>query len=76
MTADVESIVDGFPHNTISPVIGMPTYATISEVNLRLNANAASVQSDHGDGMLGLLALTVTPAVYSILTDVGISFIG
>lgn len=69
MTADVESIVDGFPHNTISPVIGMPTYATISEVNLRLNANAASVQSDHGDGTLGLLALTVTPAVYSTLTD-------
>jgi hypothetical protein len=35
MIADVESIVDRFPHNTISPVIHMPTYATISEVNLQ-----------------------------------------
>jgi hypothetical protein len=70
MTADVESILDGFPQNAISLVIGMPTYATISEVNLRLNTNAASVQSDHGDGTLGLLALTVTPAVYTTLSNI------
>jgi hypothetical protein len=42
MAANVESIVDRFPHNTISPVIGIPTYVTISEVNLQLNANAAA----------------------------------
>jgi hypothetical protein len=69
MTANVESIVNGFPHNTISPVIGMPTYATISKVNLPLNANPASVTSDHGNGTLRLLALTLTPAVYNTLSD-------
>jgi hypothetical protein len=50
-------------------VIGMPIYATISKVNLQVNANAASVTSDHGYGTLGLLALTGTPAVYNTLTD-------
>jgi hypothetical protein len=59
----VDTIVDGFPHSTIPPVIGMPTFATIAKVNLKLNANAASVQSNLGDGTLGLLALTISPAV-------------
>jgi hypothetical protein len=35
-------ILEGFPHLTITPVIGIPTYESIAEINLKLNANAAS----------------------------------
>jgi hypothetical protein len=49
--------------------MGMPNYASIAEVNLRLNAKAASVQSNLGDGTLGILALTVSPAVYTNLAN-------
>ena len=64
MPASVDCIVGGFPHPTINPVIGMPTFATIADTNLQLNTNAASVHSNLGNGQLGLLALTVTLSVY------------
>jgi hypothetical protein len=47
--------VDGFPHPTIAPITGVPNYESINALNLQLNANAASVQSNLGDGLLGLL---------------------
>ena len=61
-------ILEGFPHPTITPVIGIPTYKSIAEINLQLNANAASVHSNLGDGAHGLLALTIDPAVYNTIS--------
>ena len=68
MTSSTNKIVESFPYPTIPPIIGQPGYDTIAEVHLQLNANAASVQSHLGDGALGLLYLTVTPAVYNTLS--------
>ena len=67
MPSDIDRIVEGFPHPTIPPTIGRTEYAQITEVNLKLKANAASVQSELGNGALGLLSLTVKPAVYNTL---------
>jgi hypothetical protein len=61
-------ILEGFPHPTITPVIGIPTYESIAEINLKLNANAASVHSNLGDGAHGLLALTIDPAIYNTIS--------
>jgi hypothetical protein len=61
-------ILEGFPHPTITPVIGIPTYESIAEINLKLNANAASVHSNLGDGAHRLLALTIDPAVYNTIS--------
>jgi hypothetical protein len=61
-------ILEGFPHPTITPVIGIPTYESIAEINLKLNDNAASVHSNLGDGAHGLLALTINPAVYNTIS--------
>ena len=68
MPSDIDNIVDGFPHPTVLPITGVPTYESIAELNLQLNANAASVQSNLGDGLLGLLYLTITPAEYNTLS--------
>jgi hypothetical protein len=70
MTISTDKIVDGFPHPNIAPIGGIPTYESIAELNLQLNANTASVQSNLGDGQLGLLALTVSPAVFNTLSAV------
>ena len=70
---DIDKIVEGFPHPTINPIMGIPTYESISEVHIKLNSNAASVHSELGNGALGLLALTVTPAVHNNL--VGVPFV-
>ena len=67
MPTAIDKIVDGFPFPTIPPIVGNPTYNTITEVNLKLNSNSASVQSNLGCGTLGLLQLTVSPAVYNTL---------
>jgi hypothetical protein len=70
MPISANKIVDGFPHPTILLILGIPAYKSIAELNLQLNANAASMQSNLGDGQLGLLALTVSPAVYNTLSTV------
>jgi hypothetical protein len=70
MPISIDKIVDGFFHPMIMPIIGIPTYESIAELNLQLNANAASVQSNLGDGQLRLLTLTVSPAIYITLSAV------
>ena len=67
MSSTVDKTVENFPFPTILPIVGEPNYKTIAKVHLKLNANYASVQSNLGDGQLGLLFLTVSPSVYNTL---------
>ena len=63
MLSALDKVVELFPHPTVQPIVGQPSYETIAELELKLNTNAASVHSNRGDGKLGLLFLTVKPAV-------------
>ena len=63
-----EKIKDDFLHPTIDPIIGQPGYETIKPMHQNLNANAASIVSNLGNGRLGLLFLAVIPAVYNTLS--------
>ena len=67
----IDSIIEeSFLHPTIPPITGLPTYDTIAGFLCHLNANAASVHSERGGGLLEHLALTVSPAVYTTLSNV------
>ena len=68
MPSSIEKIVDGFPFPTMEPIIGTPYYESIADIHLKLNYIAASVQFNLGCGTLGLLFLTVLPAVYATLS--------
>ena len=68
MLSTVDKIVENSQFPTILPIVGKPNYKTISEVHFKLNANSASIQSNIGDGQLGLLFLMVSPAVYNTLS--------
>ena len=68
MPSSINKIVDRFPFPTIDPIIGTPDYERIADLHLKLNSNATSVQSNLGCGTLGLLFLTVLPAVYATLS--------
>ena len=70
MPIAIDKIVDGFPFPTVPPIVGTPTYNTIAEVNLKLISNSAFVQSNLGCGTLGLLQLTVSPAIYQTLSSI------
>ena len=70
MPTEIDKILETFPHKTINVIEGTPTFSALQEIQIQLNANAASVQSDLGDGLLGLLYLTVTPATYNTLSAI------
>jgi hypothetical protein len=70
MPYEHDNTIDAFPHPSISPILGVPSYATIAELHLKLNAKAASTFSGLGDGAHGLLALTVSDTVYSTLSAI------
>jgi hypothetical protein len=67
MPTTLSRIVDGFPHPTFPSIVGIPTYDALKDLQLSLNANAASVRSNLGNCLLGLLALTVSPEVCDTL---------
>ena len=69
MTSSVEKVKDTFSFLSVEPFVGQPTYDAIRALHKKLNANAASVTSHLGNGRLGFLYLTVTPAVYRTLSD-------
>ena len=70
MPSLIKKIVDRFPFPTIDPIIGTLDYENIADIHLKLNSNAASVQSNLRCGTLGLLFLTVLPAVYATLSTI------
>ena len=63
-------IVDRLLFPTIDLIFGTPDYESIADIHLKLNSNVASVQSNLGCGTLGLLFLTVSPAVYVTLSTI------
>ena len=58
--------MESFPHPTALPIIGHPSYETISKLNLKVKTDATSIYSHRGDRRLDILYLTVKPAVYNI----------
>lgn len=67
-SSDDSKITDNFPHKHITPIVGQPTYDTIKELHLKLNENAVKVHSNLGNGSLGYLGVTVSPAIYNTLS--------
>ena len=66
----IAKIGEGFPFLHIACILEVHTYDLLAALHLKLNANAASVHSNLGDGLLGLLFLTISPAVYNTLSVV------
>ena len=55
-----------FPHPVLTPFTGKPTPAALTVFYRELNANAISLTTLLGDGLLGYLILTVGPAAYTL----------
>ena len=68
MPTSIDKLVETFLQPTIPPIVGVPTYETISKVIMMLSFNAASVSTNLGCGTLGYLVLVVTPAIYNTLS--------
>jgi hypothetical protein len=64
----MDKLIANSPHLHVPPIIGQPTYATLAQLHIQLNATAALVHSNLGNGLLSLLQLTVSNAVYNTLS--------
>ena len=62
MTTLTETILSTFPECPIDALEGVPTHTYMTEVNGFLNACAASVHCNLGNGNVGYLVLTAQPA--------------
>lgn len=69
MTPSSDKTLEAFPHTTIHLIIEQHNYESISEVRLKLNVNAESVQSHGSNGQLGLMFLTVNPEAHNTLSN-------
>ena len=65
MTTSTELILSTFPECTIAPIEGVPMHTYITEVTGFLNACAASVHCNLGNGTVGYLVLTAQPASFT-----------
>ena len=65
--ASTEKIIEGFPHPTITPIVGQLSFHTLKGLKLFLNTNAASVISHFVNGTLGLLWLCLSDTVFNTL---------
>ena len=54
-----------FPHPTLTPVIGYPTYLTIVLLQQETNANLASVPTTLSDGLNGHVGLGLSKTAYA-----------
>jgi hypothetical protein len=63
----VDKILQSFPLQDVPPLVGEPTFDSINSLHRILKANAASVPSALGGGVLGHLALVIPPAKYATL---------
>jgi hypothetical protein len=66
-----------FPHAAILTTHATrmePTYKSLHQSMMQLNANAASTPSSDGDGLLGHLVLTLGQAAYSAISTSNVTY--
>ena len=71
-------VVSLFPHSAIlatHPPGQAPTYETLHLAITQLNANAASIPSNGGDGTLGHIVLTIGQATYQTISNGNVAYL-
>ena len=64
----VDKILDSFPIQDVPPLVGEPSFESINVLHRTLKANAASVPTTLGGGLLGHLSLVIPTTEYTTLT--------
>ena len=68
--ATSKSVTLAFPHPTLTKIIGKPSYATLSQLQKEIYANARTVHSTRGGGLNGHLAIVMPDLDYQTRTGV------
>jgi hypothetical protein len=65
----VDTMIASFPE-TLEPIIGIPTYDSLSRLKAQLKINAATIPTLRGGGTHGYLAIVVSDAIYAQISQV------
>jgi hypothetical protein len=63
MATTVVQMVESFAMPIIPPIVGTPSYESLSTIFLMLSANTTSVPHPLGNSQLGWLRITITEAL-------------
>ena len=64
----IENVINSFPHTSLPKTDGTPTYERFSNLQVMLNTNSASVHSNGGDGMNGILIMMISTKTYQTIS--------
>jgi hypothetical protein len=62
----INALIEGFPHKP-AKILGQPTFETLKELKLALEANESSVSSNLGGGRHGYLGAVIDAQTYAII---------
>ena len=70
ISSALNKVIKSFPCSTIQPIVGKSTYETLAEVHFKLNTNEAYVHLHLSNRQLGILFLTISPAIFSTQSNI------
>ena len=61
MPLNADQLLEVFPHPVLTKVVGEPTLESITLQQSDHNGNLASIKSNLGDGLTGLMVISMKP---------------
>ena len=67
MTLNADQILEVFPHQVLTKIVGKPNLASITLQQSEHNGNLVSIKSNLGDGLTGLMVLSMKPDIFKTI---------
>ena len=67
MPLNADQLLAVFPHPVLTKIICEPNLASITLQQSERNGNLASIKSNLGDGLTGLMVLSMKPDIFKII---------
>ena len=75
MPASTTANTEIMPHPTLTKIIGKPTQRSVTKLRSEALANARTVHSDNGDGILGHARIVLTGPEYTAASQGGVEYL-
>ena len=67
MPLNADQLLAVFPHPVLTKIVGEPNLASITLQQREHNGNLASIKSNLGDGLTGLMVLSMNPDIFKTI---------
>ena len=64
MPLNADQLLAVFPHPVLTKIVGEPNLESITLQQSEHNGNLASIKSNLGDGLTGLMVISMKPAIF------------